>query len=64
MLLLIEIVAGTWYYISYIPFARKMAISIMRRGPCKPCFEAYDDAKGSIGGGGGKGGFTVLQEQV
>jgi hypothetical protein len=74
VLLFIEILAALWYSISYIPFARKIVISILRRSPCGPCFDAFDQAKGSIqnatGGGnnnnsGGfmnKRGFTLLND--
>ncbi|RYH02900.1 hypothetical protein EON65_47605 [archaeon] len=49
VLLLIEILAALWYSISYIPFARKMIIAYLRRGPCQPCFQVYDDARESMG---------------
>lgn len=68
-MLFIEIIAATWYGISYIPFARKMVISFMRRSPiCKPCFQVYDDVKGQHGNTGTGGvmsmkGFTALQEE-
>jgi hypothetical protein len=66
VLLLIEIVAAVWYSISFIPFARKIVIQMMRSsGICKPCFVVYDQMK--AGGGesaptGGKGRFTVLND--
>ena len=55
VLLIIEVMAATWYAISYIPFGRKMVIAFLRRTICKPCFAVYDSVKGS-GGGGAKGG--------
>ena len=68
VLLLIQICAGFWYSISYIPFARKMVIAFLRRTICKPCFDAYDSIKGQSGGGeggnsmmgGNKKGFAML----
>ncbi len=68
-LLFIEILAGTWYAISYIPFARKMVVTFLRRSPiCKPCFQIYDDVQGQHGNTGGGGvmsmkGFSVLKEE-
>ncbi len=48
-LLFIEILAAVWYSISFIPFARKMIIAYLRRGPCQPCFQVYDEARASMG---------------
>lgn len=76
LLLFIEILAALWYSISYIPFARKIVISVLRRSPCGPCIEAFDKAKAGIAnataggksdnsGGGGfmsKRGFTLLND--
>ena len=57
VLLIIEVMAASWYAISYIPFGRKIVIAFLRRTICKPCFQVYDSVKGSEGGGGGaKGG--------
>ena len=53
-LLVIEVMAATWYALSYIPFGRKVVIMFFRRTICKPCCLAYDSVKG--GGGGGAGG--------
>lgn len=62
MLLLIEVVAAVWYSISYIPFARKLVIQMLRSTVCKPCFEAYDSMQ--QGGGSsapkGAGSFSKL----
>lgn len=62
-MLLIEICAALWYSISFIPFARKMVIGVARRTVCKPCFQVYDEAKASAGGGSGgsnnKGGMSM-----
>lgn len=42
-LLLVEILAGTWYSISYIPFGRKIVCSFFRSlGIFGPCFYVYD----------------------
>lgn len=42
-LLLVEIIAGTWYSISYIPFGRKIVCSFFRAlGVFGPCFYVYD----------------------
>ena len=66
MLLLIEIVAAVWYSISFIPFARKIVIQMLRStGICRPCFDVYDQMK--VGGGesaptGAKGRFTALND--
>ncbi len=75
ILLLIEIVAGFWYAISYIPFARKMVGTVLRRTQmCVPCFYVYDGVQDQMkamktqsnqppkGGMMSKGGFTFLQE--
>lgn len=65
VLLLIQIMAGIWYSASYIPFGRKIIITVLRNSICKPCFEAYDSMKGSGGGnGGGNGGFSRLSTQA
>lgn len=48
-LLFIQVLAGLWYSISYIPFARKFILGMARRGPCKPCFELSDQMKESMG---------------
>jgi len=43
VLLLIEMCAGFWYGISYIPFGRKMFCTAARQMPClQPCFQAKD----------------------
>lgn len=47
VLLLIQICAGAWYSISYIPFARKIVIEFCRNTCCKPCCDAYDTMKQS-----------------
>lgn len=45
-LLFIEILAATWYSISYIPFGRKITLAFLRRtGACMPCFYIYDEGK-------------------
>lgn len=42
-MLFIQVLAGFWYSISYIPFARKIAISFMRKVPVlRECFSSYD----------------------
>ena len=58
VLLIIEVMAATWYAISYIPFGRKLVIAFLRRTICKPCFAVYDSAKGT--GGGGKSGGSSM----
>lgn len=52
-LLVIEVMAATWYALSYIPFGRKVVIMFLRRTICKPCFIVYDSVKGSKSTGGG-----------
>lgn len=49
VMLFIEILAALWYTISFVPFARKMIIAYLRRGPCGPLFEAYDGARAAMG---------------
>lgn len=45
-LLLIEVLAGSWYALSYIPFGRKIVCACLRKtGVCMPCFYVYDSAK-------------------
>lgn len=69
-LLFIEILAGTWYAISYIPFGRKIVVAFLRRTICKPCFQVYDDLRGQHGSTSGSGGvmsmkgFSALQEEA
>jgi hypothetical protein len=42
-LLLIEVLAATWYSISFIPFGRKVVLSFFRStGVCMPCFALSD----------------------
>ena len=55
-LLIIEVMAASWYALSYIPFGRPMVKAFFRRTICKPCCDAYEGSKG--GGGGGGGGAT------
>jgi hypothetical protein len=75
VLLFIEVLAALWYSISYIPFARKIVIGILRRSPCGPLFDAVDQAKGSIANATSSGnnstnnsgfmskrGFTLLND--
>lgn len=50
-LLFLEVLAGTWYALSYIPFGRKAATACLKRTICKPCWDVYQESKG--GGGGG-----------
>jgi hypothetical protein len=63
-LLFVEILAATWYSISFIPFGRKMVCSFFRStGLCAPCFYVSDSVSeatknmkaptaSSFGGGG------------
>lgn len=45
-LLIVEILAGTWYSISYIPFGRKIVLTFFRStGVCFPCFFVHDSTK-------------------
>ncbi len=45
-LLAIEIIAGAWYSISYIPFGRKIVLSFLRAtGVCFPCFYVSDNVQ-------------------
>lgn len=66
MLLIIEVMAASWYAISYIPFGRKIVIAFLRRTICKPCFQVYDSVKGTQGGGkaGGGGGGMASQSEL
>ena len=42
-LLLVEIIAGAWYSLSYIPFGRKIVLQFFRAtGVCFPCFYVSD----------------------
>jgi hypothetical protein len=52
-LLVIEVMAATWYALSYIPFGRKVVIMFLRRTICRPCCLVYDSVKGSKSTGGG-----------
>ena len=40
-LLFIQILAGIWYTLSYIPFAQRMVIMFFKNTLCKPCFDAF-----------------------
>jgi hypothetical protein len=45
-LLCIEIIAGAWYSISFIPFGRKIVLSFLRAtGVCFPCFYVSDNVQ-------------------
>jgi hypothetical protein len=47
-LLVVEILAGIWYSLSFVPFGRKIACNFMRAsGACFPCFYVYDSAQES-----------------
>lgn len=47
-LLLIEIIAGTWYSLSYVPFGRKIVCTFFRSlGICAPCFYVHDSVSQS-----------------
>jgi hypothetical protein len=77
-LLIIQIFAALWYSISYIPFARQLVISVLRRSPCGPLIEAIDQVKGAAAeatssgqknntsnkGGMNMKGFTLLNDDV
>ena len=52
-LLVIEVMAATWYALSYVPFGRKVVLMFLRRTICKPCCLVYDSVKGNGGAGGG-----------
>ena len=39
-LLFIQILAGIWYTLSYIPFAQKVVIMFFKNTLCKPCCDA------------------------
>lgn len=63
VLLIIQVCAGFWYGMSYVPFGRKMVITFLRSTICKPCAQVYDQITGKqstfdkiTGGGGGGGG--------
>jgi hypothetical protein len=53
--------AGFWYSISYIPFARKMIVSFLKRTICKPCADVYDQSREATGGE--KKGFSFLEDK-
>lgn len=55
-MLLVSVLAALWYSISYIPFARKIIIGYLRRGPLGPCFDAVDQVKASMSEGESSGG--------
>lgn len=68
--------AGFWYAISYIPFARKMVGAVLRRTQaCVPCFYVYDNVQESMksmqtktGGvtsmtGANSGGSTLMSKK-
>lgn len=58
-LLFVEVLAATWYSISYIPFGRKMVCSYFRStGLCMPCFYVSDSIAEARKGGGGGGSST------
>jgi hypothetical protein len=43
-LLAIEIIAGAWYSLSYIPFGRKIVLQCLRKTKiCFPCFWISDN---------------------
>jgi hypothetical protein len=45
-LLAIEIIAGAWYSLSYIPFGRKIVLQFFRAtGVCFPCFWVSDNVQ-------------------
>ena len=54
-LLFIQICAGCWYGLSYIPYGRDMASAVIRKTYiCYPCYFVYDSVnEASQGGGGG-----------
>lgn len=54
-MLLVSVLAALWYSISYIPFARKIIIGYLRKGPLGPCFDAADQCKASMGRGESSG---------
>jgi hypothetical protein len=61
-LLVIEIMAATWYMLSWVPFARKVVIEFFRStGICAPCFYVHDQiaeqCKKQNESNSGKGGF-------
>mmetsp|Transcript_13812 Transcript_13812/g.18886 ORF Transcript_13812/g.18886 Transcript_13812/m.18886 type:complete len:205 (-) Transcript_13812:157-771(-) len=59
-LLFIEILAATWYSISYIPFGRKMVCTFFRStGLCMPCFYVSDSIA-EARKGGSSGGSSVF----
>ena len=43
-MLVIEILAATWYSLSFIPYGRNMVIGCCRGGPCGVCFKWGDAA--------------------
>lgn len=45
-LLFVQILAGMWYTLSYIPFGRKIVLTFLRStGVCYPCFATSDAAQ-------------------
>jgi hypothetical protein len=41
-LLILEIIAGCWYALSYIPFGRKMMSTLLKNTICSPCNNVYE----------------------
>ena len=48
-LLFVQICAGVWYGLSYIPYGRDMASGVIRRTYiCFPCYFVYDECNDAI----------------
>ena len=41
-MLVVQVLAASWYALSYVPFGRKMVITFFKRTCCKPCCDAYE----------------------
>ena len=49
-MLVIQVLAGSWYALSYVPFGRKMVIAFFKNTLCKPCCDAYESTRSKNGG--------------
>ena len=49
-MLVIQVLAASWYALSYVPFGRKMVITFFKRTCCKPCCDAYEESTAAKSG--------------
>lgn len=57
-MLVIQVLAGSWYALSYVPFGRKIVITFFKKTLCKPCCDAYESSSSK------GGGFTNATAQI